>query len=71
MRAILRGGNHHKWVVAGGLGRNHVLSHVAKDMVFFWFWAVGGQCAQLLVLLGPFLGLFGGGLWTYYGVRGP
>ena len=29
--------------------QNRVLSHVAQDMVCFWFGAVGGQCAQILL----------------------
>ena len=45
----------------GGCGwircaRNRVLSHVAQDMVFFWFGAVGCQCAQILGLLGAVRG---------------
>ena len=47
-RAILMGGKHQK-VGGCGLrrcGRNRVLSHVAQDMVCFWFGAIGDQCAQ-------------------------
>ena len=35
--------------------RDRVLSHVARDMVFFWFGVVGGQFAQILELLGDLL----------------
>ena len=41
----MRGGNHQKWLVAGGLGALEMANHVAQDMVCFWFGAVGGQCA--------------------------
>ena len=56
----------------GGCGwircaRNRVLSHVAQDMVCFWFGAVGGQCAQILGLLRALWGRFA----TYCGVLGP
>ena len=55
----------------GGCGwircaRNRVSSHVAQDMVYFWFGAVGGQCAQSLGILGAFWGR----LRTSCGVRG-
>ena len=45
---------------AGGCGwvrcpQNCVLSHIAQDMVCFWFGVVGGQCAQILGLLETFL----------------
>ena len=65
VRTILRGGNHQKWVVAGGLGaRNRVLSHVAQDMVHFWFEAVGGKYVQFWGLLGAFWGRFADVLWS-------
>ena len=53
---------------AGGCGwirctRNRVLSHAAQDMVCFWFGYVGGQCAQILGLLGAFWGRFANILW--------
>ena len=56
----------------GGCGwircaRNHVLSHVAKDIVCFWFGAVGGQGAQILGLLGT----FGGHIVELERPRGP
>ena len=52
----------------GGCGwircsQNHFLGHVAQDLVYFWFWAVGGQCAQVLGLLGAVWGWFADILW--------
>ena len=51
--------------------RNRVLSHVAQDVVRFWFGAVGGQCAQILGLLGPFWGAARGHVVDLEGPRGP
>ena len=34
------------------------LSHVAKDMAYSWFLAVGSQCGASGGLFGPFLGHF-------------
>ena len=40
------------WLQVVECARNRVLSHVAQDVVCFWFWVVGGQCAQVLRFLG-------------------
>ena len=45
----------------GGCGcircpRNRILSHVAKDMAYSWFVAVGSQSGAYGGLFGPFLG---------------
>ena len=49
---------------------NHVLSHVAQDMVSFWFGAVGGHCARILGLLGGLLGAVCGHIVELAGPRG-
>ena len=48
-----------------------VVNHVAQDMVYFWFGAVGSQCAQILGLLGAFWGRFADILWSYKALEGP
>ena len=60
----------------GGCGwirciRNHVLSHVAQDMVYFWFGAVGGQCAQRPGILGALWGRFAEHIVEVEGRGGP
>ena len=40
-------------------------------MVCFWFGDVGGQCAQILGLLGAFLGAVRGHIVELEGPRGP
>ena len=50
---------------------NHVLSHVAQDMVCFWFGALGGHCAQILGLLGGLLRAVCGHIVELEGPRGP
>ena len=50
---------------------NRVLSHVAQDMVCFWFGAVSGHCAQILGLLGGLLGAVCGHIVELGGPRGP
>ena len=58
----LRSGNHHcGWIRCA---RNCVFSYVAQDMVCLWCGAVGGQCAQILGLLGAFWGRFAVILWS-------
>ena len=51
-------------VKEGVMKRDRVLNHVAQDMVYFWFGAIGGQCAQILGVLGAFWGRFTDILWS-------
>ena len=70
VRAILRGGNHQKWLVAGGLGALEiaVLEPGSPRYGLFLVWGCRRpMCNKFWGFWGP----FGGDSRTYCGVRGP
>ena len=52
------------WLWVDEVRSNRVLSHIAQDMVYFWFGAIGSECAQIPGSLGAFWGQFADILWS-------